>query len=203
MLQYRSVYPETLELLKELMQVPSLQNFQLVGGTALALQLGHRISVDLDLFSEKEFEKEAILRDVRSLGKVESIHPELLMLMINEVKVDIVHYPYPFIYPIEEIEGIRLASVKDIIAMKLSAIANRGAKKDFFDVCMLLDQYSLKEMLQFFAEKFPGINHFHVIKSLTYFEDAEEDAPPLMLTDLKWINVKEIIEGEVESFLKK
>lgn len=203
MLHYRAVYPKTLELLKELMVIPSLESFQLVGGTALALQIGHRISVDLDLFSEREFEKGKILRDLEKIGTVESIHPELLMLMINDIKVDIVHYPYPFIHPIEHIEGIRLASIKDIVAMKLSAIANRGAKKDFFDICFLFDQLSLKEMLHLFSLKYPGVNHFHVIKSLTYFEDAEEDVNPLMIEKLDWREVKQKVEKEVEGYLRR
>lgn len=201
MLQYRAVYPATLELLKQLMRLPSLRDYYLVGGTALALHLGHRISVDLDLFSLHVLDRELILKEIQEIAEIESVHPEILTLTVQGVKVDILQYPYPMISsPLEE-DGIRLLAVEDIIPMKLSAIANRGAKKDFFDIAVLLESYPLPEMLSLFQQKFPKISTFHVVKSLTYFDDAEEEADPIMLIQVSWDQVKGRIERAVEKLM--
>lgn len=183
------------------MALPVLEAFNLVGGTALALHFGHRISVDLDLFSSSEFDRAKILKDLQKLGEINSLHPELLMLNIKGVKVDIIHYPYPPVFPIHNFEGIRLLAVEEIAAMKLSAIANRGAKKDFYDLVELLNHFSLKEIVGFFTQKFPSINPFYVIKSLTWFEDAEEEPDPISLQSISWVEIKNTIEHQVKNFL--
>ncbi len=210
MLQYRAVYPATLELLKLLMQYESLKETFLVGGTALALQLGHRISVDIDLFSETDFDTNTILTELRNDLELKVImQKEKNSLIINArkkgsnkefVKVDFVKYAYPLLEKLKYEDGIRLLSVKDIIPMKLSAIANRGAKKDFFDIFELMKLYSLPNMLELFSRKYPDISHFHILKSLTYFEDAENEFNPITLNDTDWNTVKEACKSEVHSF---
>lgn len=211
MLQYSAVHSETLGLLKILQQRKNLQGFFLVGGTALALHLGHRISVDLDLFSNSDFETENILQELR--GELECVvitQKEKNSMSINArkkpggnelVKVDFVKYPYLLINNVMEIDGLRLLSVEDIVAMKLSAIANRGAKKDFFDIFELLKKYSLTEMFQFFSKKFPDTEHFQILKSLTYFDDAETEFDPVSLNGTSWDEVKSGIEKWVNGLL--
>lgn len=211
MLQYRAVYPTTLELLKTLMQYESLQDFFLVGGTSLALQLGHRISVDLDLFLNTDFETADIIHEMsKDLEYDVIMQKDKNSMIINArkknsddeyVKIDFVKYPYPLIKEVCKIDGLRLLSIEDIIAMKLSAIANRGAKKDFFDIYELLKTYSISDMFEFFSIKFPKTAHFHILKSLTYFEDAEQEFDPIYLNNTDWEQVKSTIEKNVNEYL--
>lgn len=211
MLQYRTIYPTTLELLKILMKYENLRQTFLVGGTALALQLGHRISVDIDLFSETDFETNDILTELRNDLELQVImQKEKNSLIINArkkntnnefVKVDFVKYAYPLLKQLLNEDGIRLLSVEDIIPMKLSAIANRGAKKDFFDIYELMKTFSLSDMLNLFSKKFPDIAHFHILKSLTYFEDAETEFDPITLNETNWEIVKETIENKVNEYV--
>ena len=210
MLQYTAVYPKTLELLKKLMQEKCLKPFSLVGGTALALQLGHRISVDLDLFADIDFEPQQILSELRKNYKLELV-TEFENSVINKIefpnnsnnyiKIDIIKYPYPLIEKVLEIDGIRMLSKEDIIPMKLSAIGNRGLKKDFYDIYFLLKEFTLKEMFDLFKKKFPNVNYFHVVKSLGYFEDADTEINPIMIKKVSWEEVKKEIQEQIKLFL--
>jgi predicted nucleotidyltransferase component of viral defense system len=100
-----------------------------------------------------------------------------------------------------ETEGIRLLSIEDIVPMKLSAIANRGAKRDFYDIFFLLNHLSIKEMLSLFSRKFSQTNHFYLLKSLTYFDDAEEEANPKVFAKISWEQVKTKIEETVNELI--
>lgn len=209
MLQTQSVYPRTLELLKKLMAFEPLNQFNLVGGTALALQVGHRISVDLDLFTnqlfdanelkwalEKEFGKENIV------WQLEKDHT--LLLLINDIKVDIIHYPYPLIDDLIIENGIRLLSSKDIAAMKLSAISKRGSKKDFFDIYELLQQrHTMGEMFSFFKEKFSNSELSFIVRSLFYFEDADIQEDPIMIKKVTWQEVQQEITKRTKQFIEQ
>lgn len=211
MLQYRAVYSETLELLKILMQYSNLQQFYLVGGTALALQLGHRISVDLDLFTSSDFETGEIIEQLRNELEIQIIMQKQKNSMIinarnkntqNEfVKIDFIKYPYRLLSEIKEFDNIRFLSTDDIIPMKLSAIANRGAKKDFYDIYELLKEFSLTTMLELFTKKYPDIAQFHILKSLVYFDDAENQFDPITLNNTNWQTVKETIENKVNKYI--
>ena len=175
MLQTRTIEPGTLGLLKDLMAMPLLDQFYLVGGTALALQMGHRLSIDLDLFTTEPFVKSDLLDLLNAKFRVilESEGTNMLITNINEVKVDFVKMGYPLLFlPFIE-EDIRMLDIRDIAPMKLKAIVQRGSKKDFFDVYFLLSRLSLGEILGLFSEKFKQQEMFHVVKSLTYFEDAD------------------------------
>ena len=119
----------------------------------------------------------------------------------NFIEVDILKYPYKLINPPVISEGIRLLSKEDIIPMKLSAVANRGSKKDFYDVYYLLQEYILKEMISLFEKKFSCYNNFHVIKCLTYFEDAEKDINPKVLKKCTWEEVKQFIQSKVREYI--
>lgn len=199
MLQYQTIYPATLQLLKDLQSLDLLKECRLVGGTALALQLGHRRSVDLCFFGtvpQTPDELQDLLRenhDVTIVKESKNIH----IYLIDGVKVDIVNYKYDWIdTPVEE-DGIRLADVKDIAAMKVAAIIGRGTKKDFIDLYFLLRQFSLKELLELYLQKYPDGSLFIALKSLSYFEDAEADPMPVMFEHIEWTDVKSFIRETI------
>lgn len=204
MLHTRCVDPTTLELLKRLTNLPFLQDFYLVGGTALALYFGHRKSIDLDLFTNNDIDWDALNDEILTLGSWQSFHrrKRIYQGYLEGVKVDFVHYPYPPLNPINHIEGFRLISIEDIAAMKLSAFTGRGTKKDFFDIHLLLQTFSLAEMVAFFENKFPQIGTFHVLRSLTWFEDAEKDQDPDLFEEISWQDVKAFIKMTVNEYLK-
>lgn len=201
MLRTFTVERRTLALLKQLQQMSLLQNSRLVGGTALALQLGHRNSIDLDFFGEFQnsyidflnaFNNEGLT--VNSLQNTKSIH----IFEIEGVKVDIVNYPYKWLEdPIED-DGIKLSGLKDIASMKLAAITNRGTKKDFIDMYFLLQHFSLNEMVEYYKTKYDTNSIYNVIRSLVYFADAENDPMPKMYIPVIWDEVKSVIKESVE-----
>ena len=204
MLQYETICPNTLELLKKIQSLDFAKDLRLVGGTALALQIGHRISVDLDLFGNTSASLEEIAYELSSVSSVSPLSSSKMMrfLIVDGVKVDIVSYPYPWLdVPVVE-NGIVLAGIRDIAAMKLSAISNRGTKKDFIDYYFLLKSYSLGEMFDIYIEKYSDAQLFSAIKSLTYFEDAESDPMPRMLKEVDWGEVKKFIINAVNEYLK-
>jgi predicted nucleotidyltransferase component of viral defense system len=182
MLQTRTVEPATLGLLTQLMSQPYLKQFALVGGTALALQLGHRFSVDLDLFTSEPFDKDDLIEDLKIDFNIsiESESRNIVITNINNVKVDFVKVPYPIIFPIQFIDNIRLLDIRDIAPMKLSAVTRRGSKKDFYDIYFLIKKMSLAVILNLYLNKFQNQTVFHVLKSLTYFYDAEKYADPIV-----------------------
>lgn len=193
MLQLQTVEPNTLELLRSLMQKEYLNSFVLVGGTALALQLGNRESIDLDMFSTVDFSSNEILASLLNDYQivVNNQLEQTLISTINQVKVDFIKFHYPFIRPFVVIENIRMASVEDIAAMKLDAITGRGSKKDFYDLYFLLEQYSIDDLFSFYTEKYPHQTTFHVIRSLTYFDDAELQPNPIVFDKtITWEKVK-------------
>lgn len=205
MLQRKTVDTATLELLIELLALESLQGFSLGGGTALALKFGHRISVDLDLFTTQPFDTEEVISAIRHKFEdvsVLNMNRNSLSLAINGVKVDVLSHQYSLLQPPELIEDVRFLSTHDIAAMKLSAVAQRGSKKDFFDLIELLNHYLLSQLLSFYGQKYSEDNYFYVLKSMTYFQDAEEEPSPVILNDTSWENVKDGISQMVENQTK-
>ena len=203
MLHYETIDARTLDLLKRLLAIPEFQNLRLVGGTALALQLGHRISVDLDLFGsvDVDINRAVDLLNGFSDVQVQGSTKNMMFFNIEGVKVDIVNYPYKWIDNQIEEDGLRLAAVNDIAAMKLSAITNRGTKKDFVDLYFLLEQFSLNELIELYTNKYPDGQIFFVLKSLAYFEDAEPQPMPKMLIDIDWNDVKRRITDSVKKLV--
>jgi len=130
---------------------------------------------------------------IELVGGSKSIH----VFFINNIKTDIVNYPYNWLEdPIHQ-DGIRLAGLRDISAMKIEAITQRGSKKDFIDLFFLLEQYTLKEILNFYEQKYTSGNTWLALRSLTYFDDAENQPMPKMLKDVNWLKIKSRIEMEV------
>ena len=201
MLHYETIIPETQSLLEKLSALPVLDDARLVGGTALALQLGHRTSVDLDFFGRINADSEELRDILREVGRVEvaSVSKNINIFWVNGIKVDMVNYPYPWLdLPIEE-DGVRLASLRDIAAMKVSAIVNRGTKKDFIDLYTLLQFFKLDDILDIYSRKYSDGSLFIVLKSLTYFDDAETDPMPNVLNDTTWETVKDFLRKVVRN----
>lgn len=202
MLSYRTIDPHTLELLKALQADKALGELRLVGGTALALQYGHRCSIDLDLFGHIDIEDDDLIELLRCYGNVEvrQLTKNIKIFTIDGIKVDIVNYKYPWIDdPIEE-DGIVLASPKDIAAMKVNAIEGRGTKKDFIDIFELLKYFSLKEILDMYAAKYPENSIFRALLSLSYFDDADTQPMPTMFTDDDWSSIKVAITTHIQQY---
>jgi hypothetical protein len=189
-----------MELLKKIMSEKLFSDFNLVGGTSLALQMGHRNSIDIDLFGKQEIDSEEFINVLNTFGKTEvsKSSKNILITDVEGIKVDFVNYQYDLIEKPLEINGIRLVSKKDIAAMKLNAIAGRGSKKDFIDLYFLLNEFSLKQMLDFYNKKYFDGSEFMVLKSLSYFEEAnEQPLPQMMKTTFNWETCKQKIIEEV------
>ncbi len=187
-------------LLRKIQSIKEFENLRLVGGTALALHIGHRHSIDLDLFGKFNLSHNEVKQTIEKekINLVLNYETNSIYSCICDgIKVDIVNYPIAwFSSPIIE-GGIQLASLEDIVAMKLKAVADRGSKKDFIDIYFLLNYFSMEEMLQLFNKKFPEIALFMVVKSLTYFIDAEEQVMPKMFIPTSWEAVKEKLCEEI------
>lgn len=207
MLHLETVESGTFSILKELMQLPAMKQFYLVGGTALALQYGHRKSVDLDLFSNVPFENEIIQESLRNVYQsdliIEGKPPRFgIFAYIKDIKTDIVYHPHPLIRPTQEIEGVRMFSTADIMAMKIQAILGRGKKKDFWDIAELLTHYSVQDFISFHKEKYNTQNLLITVpQAMTYFADAEESEDPISLKGQTWDNVKHLIQRKVSEYL--
>ncbi len=201
MLQYHTITAETLELLKKLQAVPEFSGLRLVGGTSLALQIGHRNSIDIDLFGKISIDEFALNETLSSFGKLIQIKKSknINIYSLNGIKLDIVNYPYQWIDQPVKTENLTLAGTKDIAAMKLAAITSRGTKKDFIDLFFLLNKHYLPEMLGFYGSKYQDGSVFLVVKSLTYFEDAEQDVAPKMYKPFNWETIKSTLINEVNN----
>ena len=207
MLHLETIEPATLLLLRKLQSIPALADTRLVGGTALAMQLGHRISIDLDVFGKWDYVCD--LREVFSaIGRTEkesgTPNGKMSFFYIDGVKVDCVSYDmYKWLEPPVEEEGVRLAGIKDIAAMKVNAITNRGTRKDFVDLARLLEDYSLDEIFGWYRAKYPEANPALALRSLSYFADAETMPMPRMLVPFDWESCKERIRDAVRKLAAK
>jgi predicted nucleotidyltransferase component of viral defense system len=208
MLQYSTVEPGTLELLRELMAAPIFEGFVLVGGTNLSLRYGHRISDDIDLFSPKNFDNEEIMAYLSNKYPADSTVLRStsigIFANIKGVKLHIIkNHHHPLIYPIEVVDEIRLFDARNIAAMKISTVLRRAHKKDFFDIKELLKYYSLSDIIEFYVRKYPEQQLLISIpQALIYFSDADESQNPRSLDGATWGSVKTSIQKTVSNYLK-
>lgn len=167
------------------------------------MQLGHRSSIDLDLFGHVSCDDIELRKILASHWELQLINTStnVKLFTINGVKVDIVNYDSPWIDEMIVEDGLRLASVQEIAAMKVRAIVGRGTRKDFVDLYYLLQHFTMKEILDLFYKKYPDVNDFVAIRSLTYFEDAEQNPMPLMHTSDLWDAMKAYIKKSVMEIL--
>lgn len=194
-------YPETLptktaELVEKICEVKPrfLEDFYLSGGTALSLQLGHRESEDLDFFSPKSFDPRTLQLEMEELGRIESVEisDNTLNCVLDGVKLQFLGYPYLMLGKLVEYRELRLSSILDIACTKLQTVGMRGSKKDFFDLAVIFEIYPLDTLLAKMKEKYPGVEYSvpHILKSLVYFEDAEDQPMPRLHKKIDWREVK-------------
>ena len=202
MLPNKTIETPILELIKSLQSKPYLQGFYLVGGTALALHFDHRKSIDIDLFSNFDFDASGLLEQIHQDYSYQLFYSasNTLKGYIGDINVDILAHRYKLIAEPEVVRGVGLLSVPDIIAMKLNAISTSGQRsKDFIDIYYLLPKYNIGKMLEYYQLKYEQQNAAFVLKSLIYFEDVDLADWPVLIENpgLKWVDVKKGIEKAV------
>lgn len=207
MLQQQTVSRKTLELIQQIQADPFFESFVMVGGTALALQIGHRISVDIDFFTRKSFDIRETLEYLEQQYNFQTqySHTHTLKGIINGIFADFIRHDYEYVQPVVEQEGIKMASLEDIAAMKVNAICGNGTRiKDFIDIYFLLQKFSFGEIISFYRKKYKSRNEFHAVKSLTYFQDIISENRPEMLIekDLNLDKIKKLLVGERDRYLK-
>ncbi len=196
----KAVSHDVLKLLHSIMLDSVFDDFYLVGGTALALQIGHRKSIDIDLFTGESFDADQISENFCRIYAAKEIELErnTIRAIIDNIKIDVMTHQYPLLEPLEKKDTIRMANLKDIAAMKINAIANRGSKKDFWDFAALLDFFPAEDMLSFFQSKYSHANVWHAEKSLSYFDDADLEPDPNDITGKTWEGIKQSINRSLK-----
>lgn len=197
------IAPATFNLIQELQSIPELKEFHLVGGTALALQLGHRNSIDIDLFTLQEFDETFIIDNILSNYIVNEIfrRRSTLICLVNNIKTDFIRHNYPLLNPPITEENITFLSMEDIAGMKFHAIIQSGKRlKDFIDIYFLLEYFSMQQMVGFYSSKYPYSNAMIAMKAVNFFDDIDENMDPPKL--LKPLPLKKIIDRIKEATLK-
>jgi len=200
--------PQTFLLVQQLQSIPELTNFQLVGGTALALQMGHRNSIDIDLFVYEEFNTVDLIETLRHFFSVEIVFQKeknTLLTNLNGIKTDFIRHSYHLInQPVFE-ENIRFLSKEDIAAMKINAIVNSGKRlKDFIDIYFLLEYFTMNQIISFYRQKYPIMSPMVGMKAVSFFDEIDPDMdPPKMKKMLKLERIKKRILDAVLHPYKK
>lgn len=184
-----------------------LEGAYLAGGTACALQLGHRVSLDLDFFTDKEFNTDFILDQLEKLPgfKLDETARWTILGSFPKVKFSYFYYRYPLIKKTITFSKTNLASLEDIAAMKIDAISSRGTKRDFIDLYFLAKKFSLEKILEFYDQKYGKLsnNIVHIMRSLDYFADADPQESPKMLEKVSWEEVKKFFQDQITKLAKK
>ncbi|PKP54926.1 hypothetical protein CVT91_17475 [Candidatus Atribacteria bacterium HGW-Atribacteria-1] len=185
-----------------------LKSFYLAGGTGVALQLKHRVSIDLDFFTKKDIDTKTLIQKIKTWGEI-SIERETentLIATFNGTRVGFLKYDYPLLFDLKQIKEIKVADLRDIGCMKIDAISSRGMKRDFIDLFFICKEViSLKNLLSLFKRKYKSVNYnlMHILKSLTYFEDAENNPMPKMIVPVSWQEIKNFFKKEIKKINDK
>lgn len=187
-----------------------LKEAYLAGGTALALQIGHRISVDFDFFTRKEFDENFFIQKLTELPlrfRLEKTDPGTVLGYLDKTKFSLFFYKYPLLTEAHKFLNLNISDIKDIGPMKLAAISDRGTKRDFIDLYFIIAVekfFNLQEVLDLYDQKFKILNRnkTHILKSLIYFDDAEKQSMPKMLKKVSWPKVKKFFELETKRLIK-
>jgi len=199
-----AITASTEETLYALRNAKLVDRFYLAGGTGLALQIGHRHSQDLEFFAENLFDEEILLQRMLALAGFARLEkaPSTVHAAFKGTKVSFLGYAYPQLFPFVRFLDVAVADPRDIACMKISAIASRGTKRDFVDLYVAAQRYGLAELLRLFDRKYATrYNGTHILKSLTFFEDAEKDPTPDMLIPLQWDEVRRFFLREAPQML--
>ncbi|HUS59961.1 MAG TPA: nucleotidyl transferase AbiEii/AbiGii toxin family protein [Nevskiaceae bacterium] len=184
------------------------ERFYLAGGTALALQLGHRTSVDFDFYTKYHFNAPSLYKKIEAVFGKEAEktaqEKDTLFCTINKIDFSFFWYEYPLIQPLKLIKKVPVASLEDITAMKLIAISHRPVKRDYIDIFYLLRVFNLEKMFSFVKKKYPNFNQYFSLRALTYFDDVKdkEDKRPIKILDknFSWKKAKKKIFEEVKKY---
>ncbi|MCX6816256.1 MAG: nucleotidyl transferase AbiEii/AbiGii toxin family protein [Candidatus Beckwithbacteria bacterium] len=199
--------PDTLRGIKLIGQGKWLDFAYLAGGTALALRLGHRQSVDLDFFTPKKFDEQVILMQLKQTGRFESktVAWRTVIGDFFKVSFSLFYYEYSVLDKTDDFFGIKIASLKDIAAMKIHAIEDRGSKRDFVDLFFLTKTFSLREMLNFYGQKYHCLekHKLFILKGMNYFEDAESEKMRPMFKEVDWDKLKQYFQNQVKQLAKE
>jgi hypothetical protein len=207
--QPRAWHPEAItssteRTLLHLSTASILSDFYLAGGTGLALQFGHRISEDLDFFTKELFDEDALIQRMQRMPRLSVVAkaPSTVHANIEGTKVSFLGYAFPMLFPLARFLEVSIADAGDIACMKISAIASRGTKRDFVDLYASAQRWGLAESLRLFDRKYAqtAYSKIHILKSLTFFEDAEKDPMPHLLTPIDWSEVKRFFLREIPHF---
>jgi hypothetical protein len=194
------------ELLTDLNGELTRMEFYLAGGTGLALQLGHRVSEDLDFFTEREFDAATLSRHLASRpGYTEmSVEHGTLHAGMAGVKLSFLHYIVPLTNPLLSFRSVLVADWRDILTEKLKTLSQRGSRRDFYDIyaCLVGQRLSVAEAIGLLKLRFgaTGLNYYHVLKSLEWFNDAEAEPEPVLLQPMDWQTVKSFFTGHIREF---
>ena len=197
----QAIHPDALRGLKAFSKLPFSRKCYLAGGTALALQIGHRISVDLDFFTPTKFDEEEVAANLDAFPEFEREKTAYMSVWgkMCGTKFSIFYYKYNMVSKTINFEGVNIAGKEDISAMKLHAIEDRGTKRDFIDLYMLAKEYSLEKIFDYYDLKYACLEEhlFPIIKSLNYFDDADrEDWQINPLVEIDWREVKTFFNHE-------
>ncbi len=191
-----------LEIFHHLSKQDWINDFYLAGGTALALQIGHRKSIDFDFFTPHNFNLEMLKERLGELGLFTQLYSQKNTLVgeINKVQLSFFKYKYNIVQPFIIFENINISDKLDIALMKLNAISGRGIKKDFIDLFFLLNEFKLKYLIEKLPEKFGKESDiaYQVLRSLVYFDDAQDQLMPEMIKKINWEKIKKRMETEVK-----
>jgi hypothetical protein len=180
--------------------------FYLAGGSGLALQLGHRVSEDLDFFSARRFAPDVLSRYLETKGEYQETlsSPGTLYCRLNGVKLSFIHYPAALYYPAVHYGSARLADWRDILAEKFKTLSQRGSRKDFYDIyaAFALGNLTVAQGVEILRNRFAGagLNYYHILKSLVYFDDAETEPEPVRLRPVAWSQVKAFFINNLSGF---
>lgn len=181
-----------------------LAHFYLSGGTACALHVGHRLSEDLDFFTQNTFNAQKLRNELLEFGKVELLAEDknTLHCVFNKTRLSFLRYAYPLLEPNALYKSVNISSLIDVLCTKLDTISARGSKKDFIDVYCAVSQgyYALSDIISAFQKKYKDIDYslLHLMKGLVYFEDADAEHMPVMKIALDWEKVKSFFKDEVK-----
>ena len=187
---------------------PVVRAFYLAGGPAAPLHLGHRVSMDLDIFTNEPFSPATLTSGLQAIGPlaIQQQKADALAALLGGVQISFFHYPYPALEAPSVYRGVRIASLLDIALMKVIAISQRGRRRDFVDLYAISQaHYPLQDLLRRLPEKYPSLSHptYHLLRALSYFEDAEKDPPLRMLADYSWRKVKTFFTRQVEELARR
>lgn len=194
---------ETEKVLNKLSKLNLLKDFYLAGGTGLALSIGHRKSYYLDFFTQKKLSPRLLILNISKFFKIYIFEEDqdTLILNVNNVKISFFKYDYPVLFKFKKFNGVKIADPRDIGCMKISAISSRGTKRDFVDLYFICKKIiPLEKLLNLFQKKYKKVkyNPLHILKSLIYFEEAENEPMPKMIIKVKWRDIKKFFVQEVK-----